>query len=327
MWKIMSYPDYIPVIDMSAARDGGPRLENMARQVYEACTGSGFFYVEHHGIPDDVIAAAVDAYHRFFRLPQAEKARVSINRAHRGFSGLGDALMYGAAKPDYKEFYTVGLELGPDDPEVLAGQPLRGSNNWPDSLPGFRHAIERYFQEAGRCGKSLLHAVAVSLGQPADFFESRYRKRLQRTQGVYYPPLPATADPDIYGVSAHSDYGCITLLWQDEVGGLEVLHKSGSWVSAVPLPNTLVVNVGDLLARWSNDRFASTNHRVVNRSGRERFSIATFYDPTFDSIVDPMDFGVAKGESLYEPTAAGDHIVGRIDRSFGYRKTNVSPKL
>ena len=122
-------------------------------------------------------------------------------------------------------------------------------------------------------------------------------------------------------MAPHTDFGCITLLWQDENGGLEVLERqTQTWIAAPPIPGTLVVNVGDLLARWTNDRYASTPHRVVSRSGRERSSIATFYDPDFKAVVDPRALGTAEAECRYAPIAAGEHILGRIERSFGYRK-------
>jgi len=166
-----------------------------------------------------------------------------------------------------------------------------------------------------------MRAVAVSLDADPAFFADKYRKRLQRTQAVYYPPQPPDAGEDQFGVAPHTDFGCITLLWQDESGGLEVLERrSRSWIPAPPIPGTLVVNVADLLARWTNDRYASTPHRVINRSGHERLSIATFYDPDYKAVVDPRALGTPEAECRYAPILAGDHIVGRIERSFGYRK-------
>ena len=178
----------------------------------------------------------------------------------------------------------------------------------------------------GTCGAQLMQCVAISLGAPAGFFEDSYRKRLQRTQVIHYPPqAPADDDGEQFGVAPHTDFGCITLLWQDDNGGLEVQERSsGGWIAAPPIPGTLVVNVGDLLGRWTNDRYASTPHRVVNRSGRERFSIATFYDPDYRASVDPRAFGVPDRACHYDPILAGDHILGRIERSFGYRRALVA---
>jgi isopenicillin N synthase-like dioxygenase len=170
-----------------------------------------------------------------------------------------------------------------------------------------------------------LRAVALSLDIDEMFFVSKYTKRMQRTQMVYYPPQAPKSDADQFGVAPHTDYGCITLLWQDNVGGLQVKElATDSWIDAPPIPGTLVVNVGDLLARWSNDRFRSTLHRVINRSGQERYSIATFYDPTYGASVDPRDLGLESMQPLYEPVAAGDYILGRINDSMGYRKKRAN---
>jgi isopenicillin N synthase-like dioxygenase len=312
----------IPIIDLGGVRSGDTAaMARTAAAIRSACTGVGFFYVTHHGVPDAVIAEAVAQARAFFALPLERKREVSVNARHRGFNALGDALMYEAKRPDYKEFYSMGLELPEDDPDVVAGEPLRGPNNWPKGMPAFRAALTAYYDAMGACGADLLRCVAVSLDRPADFFASRYRKRLQRTQIIYYPPQPPELGDDQFGVAPHSDFGCITLLWQDQNGGLEVLERSSrKWIPARPIPGSLVVNVGDLLERWTNNLYASTPHRVVNRSGRERYSIATFYDPDFKAVIDPRDFGFAPEEIRTTPTTAGAHILGRIEKSFGYRK-------
>ena len=313
----------IPVIDFADAIQGDRRaMEAAAGQIAQACTTSGFFYIKGHGVPAEIIDRALTEAQDFFHSPVEEKRRVGINARHRGWNALGDALMYEAKRPDYKEFYSIGLELPDSDPDVAAGEKLRGPNNWPEDRPGFRAALSDYYDAMRACGQNLLGCVALSLGAPADFFAPHYTKPLQRTQIIYYPPQPPQAEEDQFGLAPHTDFGCITLLWQDGNGGLEVLERSsGKWIPAPPIPGTLVINVGDLLGRWTNDRYASTPHRVLNRSGRERFSIATFHDPDFRATVDPRAFGVAEAESRYAPISAGDHILGRIERSFGYRKT------
>jgi isopenicillin N synthase-like dioxygenase len=312
----------LPIIDFNGVRSQDPAaLKKAAQQVYDACTTAGFFYIENHGVPQAVIDDAVAAGQRFFRQPLERKQEVAVNQRHRGFNRLGDATMYGAKKPDYKEFYSIGLELPEDDPSVLAGEPLRGPNNWPGFMPEMRPALYAYYEAIGACGADLLRVVASSLGIEEAFFAGKYAKRLQRTQIVYYPPQPAELGDDQFGVAPHTDYGCITLLWQDNNGGLQVRERSSRrWIEATPIEGTLVVNVGDLLARWTNDRFMSTPHRVINRSGRERFSIATFYDPDFRARVDPRELGTPDAECRYETVLAGEHILGRFEQSFGYRK-------
>ncbi|SAK56825.1 2-oxoglutarate-dependent ethylene/succinate-forming enzyme [Caballeronia hypogeia] len=316
----------IPVIDFAGVLEGdAAALARAGREIHEACTTIGFFYIVNHGVPQAVIDAASQAARTFFAHPVETKRRAAVNQRHRGFNSLGDATMYQAKKPDYKEFFSIGLELPEDDPDVLAGQALRGPNNWPDFMPELRPVLYRYYEAIGACGSHLLRAVAASLGIDEQFFAARYGKRMQRTQMVYYPPQPPQSDEDQFGVAPHTDYGCITLLWQDNVGGLQVREiASGTWIDAPPIPGSFVVNVGDLLARWTNDRFRSTLHRVINASGRERYSIATFYDPTYDAIVDPVDLGTPAGESRHAPVAAGDYILGRINDSMGYRKKRAA---
>jgi isopenicillin N synthase-like dioxygenase len=313
----------LPIIDFAAVRaHDAAGTSTAARAIREACLTDGFFYITNHGVPDPVIEAVYAEGQRFFRLPLDMKREAAVNARHRGFNALGDALMYEARKPDHKEFFSMGLDLPEDDPDVLASEKLRGPNNWPSGRPAFRAALEAYYAAMLACGADLMRVVAVSLDLAPDFFAPHYRKPLQRTQIVYYPPQPADLGEDQFGVAPHSDFGCITLLWQDANGGLEVLERSTqTWIPAPLIQGTLVINVADLLARWWFDRYASTPHRVINRSGRERLSIATFHDPDYQAVVDPRDLGTPEAECRYAPILAGEHIVGRIERSFGYRKT------
>jgi isopenicillin N synthase-like dioxygenase len=312
----------LPIIDFAAVRaHDATGTRSVAVAIRDACLTDGFFYVANHGVPASVIEAVHAQGQAFFRQPPEVKRVAAVNARHRGFNALGDAHMYEARKPDHKEFFSIGLELPEDDPDVLAGEKLRGPNNWPQGMPAFRVALEAYYAAMLACGADLMRAVAVSLDLAADFFVASYRKPLQRTQIVYYPPQPVELGEDQFGVAPHSDFGCITLLWQDANGGLEVLERSTRrWIPAPPIEGTLVINVADLLARWTNDRYASTPHRVINRSGRERLSIATFHDPDYQAVVDPRDLGTPDADCRYAPILAGEHIVGRIERSFGYRK-------
>ena len=312
----------LPLIDMAGVREGDEAaILRAGEAIRKACSESGFFYIINHGVPQRVIDTAMAAAKTFFAYPADVKRQVAVNKRHRGWHALGGALMYEATKPDFKEFFSMGLELPEDDPCVLAGEALRGPNQWPDFMPELRLALDAYYEEIGLAGADLLKAVAVGLGIESGFFEPKYGKRLQRTQMVYYPPHPPRAETDQFGVAPHTDYGCITLLYQDNSGGLQVRELgSNNWIDATPVEGSLVVNVGDLLARWSNDRFRSTFHRVINKSGHERYSIATFYDPTYGAMVDPCDLGIDAKESLYPPVAAGDYILKRIDDSMAYRK-------
>ncbi|MEA9979367.1 MULTISPECIES: isopenicillin N synthase family dioxygenase [unclassified Pseudomonas] len=312
----------LPLIDMSGVREGDQAsIQRAGDAIRQACCDTGFFYIVNHGVPQAVIDRAMAAAAQFFAYSAETKRQVAVNKRHRGWHALGGALMYEATKPDLKEFFSIGLELPEDDPSVLAGEALRGPNQWPTFMPELQAALGGYYVEIGKAGADLLVAVAAGLGIESDFFSGKYRKPLQRTQMVYYPPHPPVAETDQFGVAPHTDYGCITLLYQDNSGGLQVRElSSNSWIDATPIPGSLVVNVGDLLARWSNNRFSSTLHRVINTSGHERYSIATFFDPTYSAVVDPCDLGMEAASSMYPPVAAGDYILKRIDDSMAYRK-------
>ena len=215
----------------------------------------------------------------------------------------------------------MGLDLPADDPDVVAGRPLMGPNVFPDDMPHMRDAMATCRDAVAACAARLLRAIAIALSLPADFFEAMYDRPLVRLSANYYPPLPPDAPPNQFGTSPHTDYGVITLLWQDDRGGLELRRRSGSWHPATPKPGTFVVNIGDLLARWTNDRFVSTAHRVRNLSGLERLSLACFYDPHPDTVVECIESCREPGTApRYPVTTCGEYIRSRFDAVFAYRK-------
>jgi len=309
----------IPVIDvgaLSAEDDRG--LAEVAAQMRAAAEQAGFFYIRNHGIAQDLIDAVLDLARAFFADTPENKRSAAINRLHRGFLGIGQATMPGETHPDLKESFVWGLEVPPDDPDHVAGIPMVGPNNWPRSPAGMADVYNRYFDQANACGRRLLRAFAVGLGVGPDRFARNFSKPISRGAVIYYPPQPPDLGAARFGVGPHTDYGCLTLLYQDAVGGLQVQGRDGRWLTAHPIEGTLVVNVGDLLARWTNDRFASTPHRVVNASGQERYSLAVFVDPDWATEVVPV---VMPGEEAhYPPVRAGDYIQSRYDQSFAYRQ-------
>ena len=311
----------IPLIDIAGLGRGDAAADQaVAEAICRAAREVGFFYVTNHGVPAATIERAIDAAQRFFALPETVKQRVPVDARHRGFLGLGGAKMYSGAKADLKESFVWGLELATDDPDVRPERSLMGPNQWPADLPALQGALYGYYEHVLACGRRLLGAFALGLGLPPEFFVAGFTKPLARASVVHYPPQPPDLADDQFGVGPHTDYGFITILWQDTVGGLEVLNTARRWVPAPPVPNSFVINIGDLLARWSNDRFASTPHRVVNRSGRERYSMPVFFDPNWDTVIDPRACNLPAGEpARYAPVGAGDHIRGRFDRAFAYR--------
>ncbi len=312
----------IPVIDIGALRAGDPAAARAVGERMLAAAGHlGFFYVSGHGVADTVLEAAQNEARAFFHLPLEDKLRVAINHRHRGFLRIGESTMHGARRPDLKESYIWGLEIDPDDPGIAPDNPFLGENNWPADRPRMRAALSRYFDAANAVGIDLLRAFAVSMDLPEDTFVARFERPISRGSAIFYPPQPAGLDDEQFGVSPHTDFGTLTVLAQDPVGGLEVRNRAGEWVTATPIEGTFVINVGDLLARWTNDRFASTAHRVVNRSGRERLSLGVFVDPDFETVIDAA-VACRPGETpKYPPVRAGDYILERYAGAFAYRRT------
>jgi isopenicillin N synthase-like dioxygenase len=317
-------PEEIPVIDAGALAGGDPgAIAAAGAQMREAAERIGFFYVANHGVPVETVERAFAASKAFFALPEAEKRKVEIDDRHRGFLAVGQAKMYASAKIDLKESFLWGLDLRNDDPDVAAGKPLMGPNNWPAEPDWLRAAFYDYYLGICACGQRLLKGLAASLGRDPKFFESAFAKPLARGSAIYYPPQPPDLGELQFGVAPHTDYGGLTLLAQDMVGGLQVLGAQGKWVTAHPIPGTLVINIGDLMHRWTNGRFASNPHRVVNESGRERYSIAVFFDPHPDTKIDPRDLLDDPAEAKYPPTTCGEYIVGRFDKAFKYRQSKA----
>lgn len=307
--------DAIPVIDISALAQGGEAA--VAAQMLAAAEASGFFYVSQHGVPAPLIAQTFALGRQFFSAPAAAKNAVAVNPWHRGFIRQGEAKMSHAAQPDLKESFIWGLHAA----DAVAGPNARGipPNQWPDFVPHMSGVLGDYFTAVHAVGWRLMRAFAAGLGiDPATFVQSIDHPTSRGSLVWYPPPADQTPDTEQYGVSPHTDWGCLTLLCQDATGGLEVQGRDGEWVTAHPIDGTYVVNVGDLLARWTNDRFKSTPHRVVNRSGRERLSCAMFIDPNRDTAIVPV---VRPGEAaLYPPVSCGDYVQSRFDAAFAYRQ-------
>jgi len=318
----MTASETVPVIDLSPLFAGD--VAPVAAAIHAAATEIGFFYVSGHGIAPDTIDAAFATTRAFFALPPATKQRVAIDTDQRGWMGPGMSRLAGAKAADRKEVFFWGREVAPDDPDL--GRPMVAPNRWPDAdFPALRRDVTPYYAAVCGVGAALLRALAVSLGGPEDAFAPHYTRPLARGQLVHYPPAEAEdAAAERYGVAPHTDFGVLTLLLQDDSGGLQVRRRDGAWIDAPPIPGTLVCNIGDLLQRWSNDRFVSTVHRVVNRAPGARHSIPVFYDPNTDADVDPRLFLSPGEEARHAPITPGEHIAGRNRQSFSqYERTTT----
>lgn len=314
--------DSIPVIDVSPLFGAdAAAAHRVAAEIRQASTDVGFFYVKGHNVGPDLVSAMLMAAKYFFLLPEERKRAILVNSAHRGYVPFAQTTQPGRKRADLKESFNFAYPFPADDPEVLAGRSLVGVNQWPAGEAAWRAVVERYYRETFELGQRILEGFALALDMPRGFFRERYKRPLVRTRLIHYPPQPPSSAEDQFGAAEHTDYGTITILWQDDVGGLEVKNRAGEWIAAPPMDGTFVINIGDMLARWSNDLFVSTPHRVVNASGRERYSIPVFYDPDYDVVVECLpNCAIAGKPPKYSPIVAGEYITARYDGSYAYRQ-------
>ena len=314
----------LPVIDFSGFAGGTAADRHaVAAAIDAACRETGFFVLAGHGLERQVSDTAFAAAKQFFDRPTAEKQAISIDRSacHRGWYGEGGEVLDAAAQPDgdRKEGLKIGRDLPLEHPRVQAGLPLHGPNQWPDQ-DGFEPAMRACYAACETLSRALMQAFALSLGLDEDHFEAWLTLPMATLSPLRYPPQTEAAK---LGAGAHTDFGCLTLLLQHDVGGLQVETQAG-WVDVPCDPALIVVNIGDMMARWTNDRYASTRHRVVNRSGTVRHSMAYFFDPDPDADLSPLPGCLAEGEARhYADATALQHLLTKIDESFAYRQSDT----
>jgi isopenicillin N synthase-like dioxygenase len=314
----------IPIIDVSQMATGGEAgLAAVAARIGEACRDTGFFYVSGHSVPAPLMRDVFDTAAAFFARDAAEKQKVIYSASgNRGYVPMkGEALDPGRPA-DLKEAFNIGLELPDDDAELREGRMFRSRNLWPE-MPGFRDTMLAYFDACHRLGLALHRAFAVDLGLPPDFFDDKLDRPMAVLRLLHYAPAPDRAEEGQLGAGEHTDYGCVTLLATDGVGGLEVRTRAGDWVKAPHVPGAFVCNIGDCLMRWTNDIYVSTPHRVVSPSGRERFSIAFFLDPNPDAEIACLPNCATPGNpARYAPIRGDAFLLSRLSPT--YEKSGLS---
>ena len=304
----------IPIVDL-AARDGA------AARITHALETSGFFGIANHGVPEPLIAEAFTAAQTFFALPIEAKRSVTINSAHRGYMPIADQHRAEAAHANLSESFLVGGELADDDPDLAAGLPLHGPNQWPEGIAGLRPAMTTYHAALSRLGLRMVELFEEALALDPGFLRKDFAKPMAFIRALHYPPAPPDIADGQFGAAPHSDFGFLTILAQDDVGGLQIRTLDGAWIDAPNLPGVLLVNIGDMAMRWTNDRFHSTVHRVVNAEGIDRYSIPFFFDPGFRTVVECIDScRSAENPPRYAPTTWGEFLTARFDANHKYRQ-------
>ena len=299
----------IPIIDFSQ----DPAL--VAQEVRTAYTTIGFMYAKNllteFAARDRVFAEA----RQFFELPQAQKERCgwTSEASNRGYTAVERESVDPTAPGDLKEAYNMGREGNPEHP-----------NPWPEALPAFQEALQEFYAACVRMSARVLAAFEVGLELPAGFLQERHELGESNIMRVlHYPPLqnPEAVKPGQLRAGAHTDYGTHTLLLQDDKGGLEVRNRDGEWVPAPCIPDTVLVNGGDLLARWSNDVFCSTPHRVVLpqdlKQQQSRYSLAFFCHPNYHAEIRCLEScQTPDNPARYPPIGSGEYLLWRLSQSY-----------
>jgi isopenicillin N synthase-like dioxygenase len=314
----------IPMIDVSALGEGAApaaRAPTVAalRDALERC---GFAYLSGHGVPQPMTDRLRELSKAFHALPIEAKRRIVMNDFHRGYMPFSTSTIVTSSvatvtRPNQSESLMVMHEVSPDDPAF--GQPLQGPNLWPQELPELRDVALAYMERMTALGRMMAGGLAEALGLPRDWFLPFFDKPTLFLRLLHYPRQPDEAG--LYGSAPHTDYGFITILTQDEVGGLEVRNRHDQWIPAPPIRGAYVMNVGDILQRWSNGRFASTPHRVRNLKPLDRYSTPFFFDPSMDAIVEcPPQILRPNEAPLHPPVVYGDYLLERLNKNYDYRK-------
>jgi isopenicillin N synthase-like dioxygenase len=306
--------DSIPVIDFAGMLTADPgRQAEVAASLKEACTKVGFFYLANHGIPAALIEQTFAASERFFALPDEQKVQWDA-RASAHFCGY---IPLKSENGDLHEAFDFAVEDRVLEDVTLAGDYRQEANIWPDDLPGFRRVVTEYADALRLLSRRIFQAFALALDLPPDYFAGMTDRPISMLRILHYPSQTDPLQDGSIGVRAHTDHECFTILCQDAVTGLQVRDGRGRWMNVPRIPGTFVVNIGDQMARWTNDFFASTLHRVVNVSGQERYSIPFFVGANHDAVIEALPSCIGPGNPpKYKPIVAGEYTSANIQAAF-----------
>jgi isopenicillin N synthase-like dioxygenase len=314
--------DEIPVIDLGPYLAGAPRsLESTAEQLRYAMENVGFYFIVNHGVPQKLVEQTFQAAERFHAQPLDVKLRLKIDENIVGYLPMQGATVRHSAinannKPNLNEAFFINRQLTPDHPDVVAKKPFRVLNRWPDSLPGFREDVMAYVNTMEQLGRKLMPLYAVALDLPTNYFDEAFREPTYALRLSHYPAQEVVQDNE-FGLAPHTDTSFMTLLPDNKVQGLSVRMPNGKWVDAPALPGSFLVNGGDLLRRWSNNRFMATPHRVVNRSGHERYAIPFFMDCHYDFRMECLSTCKSPDNpSRYEPISYPEYKTWYRNRNY-----------
>jgi isopenicillin N synthase-like dioxygenase len=281
----------VPVIDLAPLRTGDPSARRKVAEILaEACGRVGFLYVSNHNVPQASVEAIFQTAMDFHNLPLEAKMEVSItkNDHAQGYLHGMTKGVHAKIAPNQQEAFQIRRPLADNDPAILAGRPLAGKIPWPSAMPDLQPRMTAYYEQMDALGYELLSLFELGLDLPAGTLKTYFEPDMNSLRLLHYPPQPDDAPPGSLGARAHTDTNAFTILAQDPNGGLEIRNREGEWVAVPPIPGTFVVNVGEVVKVWTDAVFSSTVHRVINRSGKERYSIPFFMYPAYDALITPL---------------------------------------
>jgi isopenicillin N synthase-like dioxygenase len=316
----------IPVLDI------GPYLAShsgaaapLARAIARTCEDTGFLVIANHGVPPRLVEDTFAVAAQFFARPEVDKLALKIGKYNIGYLPFGGQIVRHSpvnknTKPNFSESFYITRDRAPDHPDIVNNKPLVGLNRWPPDMPEFRAATTAYYAAMEAVTRRLVPVVAMALDLPPDYFAEAFAEPNCTIRLIHYPPHPHPEDNE-FGFAPHTDNNFLTFLAQSGLPGLEVRTAEGEWIRPPAVPGTFVVNTGAMLARYSNDRFRATPHRVINRNRASRYAIPFFLGPNYDSIVDCVPTCVGPDNPPhYEPTTYGAFTRHLLTLNFAHRR-------
>jgi isopenicillin N synthase-like dioxygenase len=326
----MSTPE-IPVLDLAPYRAGEPgAVARLGAEMRHACETIGFYFVEGHGVHLDLVHETFAAVARFHALPLDAKMALKANEHNIGYMPMKGSVTRSSqvnqnTMPNLNESFFVKRDLTLDHPDVVSGKRFRGANQWPRNVPGFRQTIVEYCGALEALALSLMPIYAAALDLSEGFFDAPFAEPQYALRMAHYPPEANLQDNE-FGSAPHTDSGIMTILAPSELPGLEIKAQSGEWFAPPTVAGRFLVNTGDMMHRWTNERFLSTPHRVIHRAGGERYAIPFFFDCTIDYVMECLP--TCQGPDnppRYPPTTYAQYMEWFAGQNYDHVRDRLGP--